>query len=89
MGTAACTPGERPLPGTAPEAKTKHLYKKVVCDSVCLCVCLSPHISVSYSCTGLTSCRALGDAFLSLYAKKISPGVGILHMWMFDIDYVT
>ena len=54
-----------------------------------LCLCLFPHISISFAFVGLTFCNhAYGGG---LYIKNIQNfvGVGMLHMCTFDVDSIT
>ena len=60
-----------------------------------VCVCLFPHISVSFACLGLTFCKTVWGPlgwFVHYKNLKKSPWVRILTKelsWTFDTDYGT
>lgn len=69
------------------EKKRLNIYYKVVCGS------MSVHISISFTCIGLTFWHDQGPMgmVVSLKQNKNSPVVGNIteeSVWMFDIDYV-
>ena len=51
-----------------------------------LCICMFPRICVSFAYIGLTF---FGLPIVVVFTLKNSPGVGVLCVWMFDVDCVT